>query len=172
MALLLVTAPLPPAPAGGDYGWAVWSSDGRRLRSQGSAPPALLPTSDEVILGVPAAMLSWHTVTLPHADVVMGRRLRAQHEASLVVVEEIRAVADRISTQAPEVAPVRRLLDRLRSELLTHERADEAELVPLVARALGEPATYALTRTHAEIEHQVARLGRLLDDVPDEGAQP
>ncbi|KQV69555.1 ATPase P [Nocardioides sp. Root122] len=113
-----------------------------------------------------------HTVTLPHADVVMGHRLRAQHEASLVVVEEIRAVADRISTQAPDVAPVRRLLDRLRSELLTHERADQAELVSLVARALGEPATYALTRTHAEIEHQVARLGRLLDDVPDEGAQP
>ena len=48
MALLLVTAPLPPAPAGGDYGWAVWSTDGRKLRSEGSAPPALLPSGDEV----------------------------------------------------------------------------------------------------------------------------
>ena len=62
MALLLVTAPPPPASAGGEYGWAVWSSDGRKLRSQGSALPALLPTSDEVILGVPAAALSWHQV--------------------------------------------------------------------------------------------------------------
>jgi hypothetical protein len=113
-----------------------------------------------------------HTVTLPHADVVMGHELRAQHEASLVVVEEIRAVADQISTQAPDLAPVRGLLDRLRTVLLTHEHADQAQLVPLVARALGAPATYALTRTHAEIEHQVGRLGRLLGDIPDEGAQP
>jgi hypothetical protein len=102
----------------------------------------------------------------------MGHELRAQHEASLAVVEEIRAVADRISTHAPDPAPVRRLLVRLRSELLTHERADQDQLVPLVARALGVPATYALTRTHAEIEHQVGRLGRLLDDIPAEGAQP
>ena len=113
-----------------------------------------------------------HTVALPHADVVMGHELRAQHEASLAVVEEIRAVADRISTHTPDPAPVRRLLGRLRSDLLTHERADQDQLVPLVARALGAPATYALTRTHAEIEHQVGRLGRLLDEIPDEGAQP
>ena len=113
-----------------------------------------------------------HTVTMPRADVVMGHELWAQHEASLPVVEEIRAVADRISTQAPDLSPVRRLLVRLRTDLLTHERADQAQLVPLVARALGLPATYALTRTHAEIEHQVGRLGRLLDDIPDDGAQP
>ncbi|GAA4329543.1 hypothetical protein GCM10023165_02570 [Variovorax defluvii] len=77
MALLLVTAPLPPAPVGGDYGWAVWSSDGRKLRSQGSAPPALLPSSDEVILGVPAAMLSWHAVTLPQGSLSGAVKLRS-----------------------------------------------------------------------------------------------
>jgi heavy metal translocating P-type ATPase len=113
-----------------------------------------------------------HTVSLPHADVVKGHELRAQHEASLAVVEEIRAVADRISTHTPDLAPVRRLRDRLHTELLTHEPADEDQLVPLVARVLGTPATYALTRTHAEIEHQVGRLDRLLADIPDEGAQP
>ncbi|GAB3258028.1 heavy metal translocating P-type ATPase [Nocardioides dilutus] len=113
-----------------------------------------------------------HTVTLPPADVTTGHELQAQHDASLPVVEEIRAVADRISGQAPDLAPVRRLLVRLRTDLLAHERADQAQLVPLVARALGEPATYALTRTHAEIEHQVARLGRLLDDIPDDSGQP
>jgi hypothetical protein len=102
----------------------------------------------------------------------MGHELRAQHEASLAVVEEIRAVADRISTHTPDLAPVRRLRDRLHTELLTHERADEDQLVPLVARVLGNPATYALTRTHAEIAHQVGRLDRLLADIPDEGAQP
>jgi hypothetical protein len=44
--------------------------------------------------------------------------------------------------------------------------------VPLVARALSPEATHGLTRTHAEIEHQVARLGRLLADLPDTDAQP
>ena len=38
--------------------------------------------------------------------------------------------------------------------------------MPLVARALGShDAVAALSRTHAEIEHQVARLRRLLDSV-------
>ncbi|OUL98639.1 type II secretion system protein GspL, partial [Variovorax sp. JS1663] len=68
---------LPPAPVGGDYGWAVWSSDGRKLRSQGSAPPALLPSSDEVILGVPAAMMSWHAVTLPQGSMSGAVKLRS-----------------------------------------------------------------------------------------------
>src|SRR5687768_14764839 len=77
MALLLVTAPLPPSPAGGDYGWAMWSSDGRKLRSQGSAPPALLPSGDELILCVPAATLSWHQVTLPQGSMSGGVRLRS-----------------------------------------------------------------------------------------------
>jgi len=77
MALLLVTAPPPPASAGGEYGWAVWSSDGRKLRSQGSALPALLPTSDELILGVPAAALSWHQVRMPLGSMSGTVRVRS-----------------------------------------------------------------------------------------------
>ena len=113
-----------------------------------------------------------HSVTLQPSDVALGNELRAQHQTTLPVVESIRSVADQISTQEPSLAPVRRLLDRLRADLLTHERDDEERLVPLVARALGTPGTYSLTRTHAEIEHQVARLARLLDDVPGNRAQP
>jgi general secretion pathway protein L len=77
MALLLVTLPPAPAPAGGEYGWALWSSDGRKLRSQGSAPPALLPSSEEVIFGVPAAALSWHQVTLPQGSLSGAVRMRS-----------------------------------------------------------------------------------------------
>ncbi len=113
-----------------------------------------------------------HTVTLAPSDVTLGHELLAQHDASLPVVEEIRAVADGISSEGTDLAPGHRLLQRLRTDLLTHERADQAQLVPLGAAAMGEPATYALTRTHAEIEHQVARLGRLLDDLPADDAQP
>ncbi len=77
MPLLIVIPPLPPVTAGGEYSWAVWSSDGRKLRSQGSAPAALLPSSDEVILGVPAAALSWHQVTLPQGSMSGAVRVRS-----------------------------------------------------------------------------------------------
>jgi len=76
MAVLFVTVPVAFGPAA-EFGWAIWSSDGRKLRSQGSAPAALLPSSDELILGVPAAALSWHQVTLPQGSMSSAPRLRS-----------------------------------------------------------------------------------------------
>ena len=114
-----------------------------------------------------------HTVSMPATDVALAQRLKAEHEATLGVVEQIRAVADALSTQERGVQPVRALLETLDSDLLPHERADEELLVPLVARALGgTAATAALSRTHAEIEHQVSRLRRLLGDLDDDAVQP
>jgi iron-sulfur cluster repair protein YtfE (RIC family) len=75
-------------------------------------------------------------------------------------------VADALSTQHPDLDPVRTLAGQLEDEVLPHERADEDLLVPLVGRALGPDATASLSRTHAEIEHQVSRLRRLLDGLP------
>ncbi|MGJ7489052.1 type II secretion system protein GspL [Variovorax sp. ZT4R33] len=77
MPLLIVTLPPPPAPAGGEFGWVMWSSDGRKYRSRGSALASLLPTSDEVTLALPAAALSWHQVTLPQGSLNGATRLRA-----------------------------------------------------------------------------------------------
>jgi general secretion pathway protein L len=74
---LLVTIPLPPAPAGGEYGWDLWSADGSKLRSSGSALPALLPTGDDLTLAVPAEALSWHEVTLPQGSMNGMVRLRS-----------------------------------------------------------------------------------------------
>jgi hypothetical protein len=56
--------------------------------------------------------------------------------------------------------------------LLPHERVDEKVLVPIVNRALSRNATAALSRTHAEIEHQVSRLRRLLTGLDNENVQP
>ena len=104
-----------------------------------------------------------HTIAMPPADVATALRLRAEHDAVLPAVEQIRSVANGLSTRGCDLAPVRTLLDLLEGQLLPHERADEALLVPLVARALdGTDATAAMSRTHAEIEHQVSRLHRLL----------
>ena len=75
--MLLVTIPVTSGSATTEYGWADWSSDGRKLRSQGTAPAALLPTSDETIVGVPAAAISWHQVTLPQGSLSSSARLRS-----------------------------------------------------------------------------------------------
>jgi hypothetical protein len=113
-----------------------------------------------------------HTVAMSPSDVALARQLRVQHDATLGVVEQIRAVADGLSAQQSELGPARALLTRLEEELVPHERADEELLVPLVARALGgSAATAAMSRTHAEIEHQVRRLRRLLDDLEDGSVQ-
>ncbi|WP_062296394.1 heavy metal translocating P-type ATPase [Demequina maris] len=92
--------------------------------------------------------------------------LREQHDGLSPLVERVASVADRLTSTAPDLAPARDLLDALETELVPHERADEERLVPLVARALGShDAVAALSRSHAEIEHQVVRLRRLLDAV-------
>jgi heavy metal translocating P-type ATPase len=113
-----------------------------------------------------------HSVRMAPGDVETARRLKLQHDATSGVVEQIRRVADQLSERSGDLAPVQALLIRLEGELIPHERADEELLVPMVARALGSTdATTALSRTHAEIEHQVRRLRRLVDDLADARVQ-
>ncbi|OOP65245.1 ATPase P [Arthrobacter sp. SRS-W-1-2016] len=105
-----------------------------------------------------------HTINMVPADIATAQQLKSQHEAMSAVVEQIRAVADTLTTRDHNLAPARALLHRLETELLPHERADEELLVPLVARALGGTnATADMSRTHAEIEHLISRLHRLLN---------
>ena len=114
-----------------------------------------------------------HTIAMAPADVATALRLRAEHDAVLPLIEKIRSSADGLSTRSCDLAPVRGLLDRLEGELLPHERADEELLLPLVGRALGgTEATAALSRTHAEIEHQVRKLRMLLVGLDRENTQP
>jgi hypothetical protein len=132
----------------------------------GLLPPAAAAVVQEVIdvlaIGIalravlPGAV---HTIAMPAADIATAVRLRAEHDATLPLIEQIRSVADELSSRDCDLEPVRLLLGRLEGELLPHERADEELLVPLVDRALGgNDATAAMSRTHAEIEHQVSRL--------------
>ena len=114
-----------------------------------------------------------HTVMLPAADLSTARRLYAQHTAVRPLVAQVRTVADGLSASEPDLDPLRLLLNRLDTQLLPHERAEEAELLPILARALGPDPTGAFSRTHAEIEHLVRRLRRACEDIgerpePDE----
>ncbi len=114
-----------------------------------------------------------HSISMTPDDVALAHRLRAEHDAVLPDVEQIRAVADALSSHESDLAPAHALLDRLEGGLLPHERADEELLVPLVSRALGgSDPTAAMSRTHAEIEHQVGRVRRLITDLDNDNVQP
>jgi heavy metal translocating P-type ATPase len=128
----------------------------------GSALRALLPVTR-------------HNPTLLPADLDLARRLRDEHAALRPAVENVRAVADTIaSTQdVLDLAPARQLLETLQTDLMPHERAEQDQLYPAVARALGgaDPVG-AMSRSHAEIEHQIGRFARLLVEIGDQPPEP
>ncbi|WP_062288439.1 heavy metal translocating P-type ATPase [Demequina phytophila] len=143
----------------------------------GYLPPTLGAALQEVIdlLAIAIALRAvlparTHAPALSPADLDALDALRTQHDGLAPLVERVATVADGLSAADPDLGPARDLLAALETELVPHERADQETLVPLLARALGShDAVAALTRTHAEIEHQVVRLRRLLDAV-GEGA--
>lgn len=150
------------------------------IAAVGLLPPAAGAILQEIIdvLAIAIALRAVlpgriHTIAMPAADVALARELRIEHDAVLPVIDQIRTVADALSTHDPDLGPAQVLLGRLENELLPHERADEAILMPLVARALaGHESTAAMSRTHAEIEHQIVRVHRLLTDLDNDTAQP
>jgi heavy metal translocating P-type ATPase len=111
------------------------------------------------------------TRTASPQDIQVVAELEVEHMAVRAIVEQVRTVADSLSPQAPDLAPAWRLLGRLEHELLPHELAEEQVLYPIIAKILGgtDPLG-ALSRTHAEINHQVDRLRRLLEEIGDQPA--
>jgi len=105
---------------------------------------------------------------LERQDADLARRFSAEHLIIRTDIERVRAVADAIGGVPTEdaVARVRQLHEVLVEDVLTHERAEETELYPMLARVLGgADRTATMSRGHVEIAHLVRRLGRLLEDV-------
>lgn len=102
---------------------------------------------------------------LAAADRELVARIQAEHTATAPLVEQVRRVADDLGTGS-DLTGVQDLLHRLDHDLLPHERREEDELYPAVARAMGGSDPLApLSRTHAEIAHVVSRLHRLNDEI-------
>ena len=114
-------------------------------------------------------------VRLTAADTALTRRFRAEHTAIRADIDQVRAAADALRT-APAgeaMTQVRRAHTLLVGSIGPHETAEETELYPVLNRLLGgTDPTATMSRAHAEIAHQIARLGRLIDEigtgVPDE----
>jgi soluble P-type ATPase len=106
-------------------------------------------------------------VRLTAADTDLTRRFRAEHQAIRADLEQLRAAAQTL-TEPGAMARVRRIHELLTREVWPHEHAEETELYPALNRVLGgTDPTAPMSRGHAEIAVQIARLGRLIDDIGD-----
>jgi heavy metal translocating P-type ATPase len=107
-------------------------------------------------------------ISLTGVDLALTRRFRAEHATLWPDVDHLLAVADQIGACPPEAA-LQRVADAHRflvEDLLPHERAENDELYPALARVLGgSDPTGTMSRGHAEIAHLTHRLGRLLADI-------
>lgn len=103
-------------------------------------------------------------------DAVMSLRFRHEHAAIRADLERLRMAADALGAGdvAETMRRVREVHRLLVTEVAPHEEAEELRLYPAVDRVLGgRNATAPMSRAHAEISHQIRRLGRLLDEIGD-----
>ncbi|KIQ67316.1 ATPase P [Kitasatospora griseola] len=101
------------------------------------------------------------------------RRFSAEHDDLRDVLEAVREAADRLT--APDstdaLAAVRHVDHLLTTRLLPHEEAEEHELYPALADALGGPETTAtMSRAHTEIHRLAHRITTHLAHAEPTGA--
>jgi heavy metal translocating P-type ATPase len=107
-------------------------------------------------------------VRLTAADTALTRRFRAEHQAIRADVEQLWAAAQTLG-EPGAMGRVRSVHELLTREVWPHERAEESDLYPALNRVLGgTDPTAPMSRAHAEIAVQIARLGRLIDDIGDQ----
>ncbi|MGO8683237.1 MAG: heavy metal translocating P-type ATPase [Thermoleophilia bacterium] len=109
---------------------------------------------------------------LTEADAALARGFQSEHVAIRADLGQMRTAADSLATMRPTDALERvRLVYRLLTdEVGPHEDAEETVLYPAISRMFDEPdAMGPMSRAHAEINHQIRRLGRLLDEINEDG---
>jgi heavy metal translocating P-type ATPase len=105
----------------------------------------------------------------------LGGRLRHEHRDLGPTIGGIRPLADGLG-EMPEgqaMTELEAMRAFLVDDLVPHERAEDREIFPLVAKALGnDDVTAGLHRTHTEIFHLVRFIDRLVRELPETGPGP
>ena len=112
-------------------------------------------------------------VALPADTEHLLRRFAAEHDELRDTLGLLRGSADRLAA-APDAAALESLITAhglLTDQILPHERAEETQLYPALARPLGSgEATATMSRTHAEIQRLADRIGAHLGLAQSSGA--
>lgn len=96
-----------------------------------------------------------------------AHQLAGGHGPLRHLLDDLRATATTLDDLPDEhaVRVLRTLCERLRTELLPHERLDESDIYPDIAAALlGDDPLASMSRAHQEIFHLTTLLDRLVTD--------
>jgi len=112
---------------------------------------------------------------LPAIPDALATRLHAEHQDLIPRLGLLRETADRLP-DLPPLEAKRELEQALRffqEEVLPHERTDERDLYPEIARLMRDGEVLAtMSRSHAEIFHLGRQLALLVEALPDDGVLP
>jgi len=115
------------------------------------------------------------TAVLDEKTIALGERFRQEHRQFLPQVKRLRRLADRLDALPPRkaLAELKEVHRFLVEKILPHDAAEDAIVYPAVAKLIGgvDP-TAPMNRAHLEITHFVNVLGRLLEDLGEEGPLP
>jgi len=102
-------------------------------------------------------------------------QLAGGHGPLRLLLDDLRTTAATLDDLPDDDAMrvLRTLCERIRDELLPHERLDESEIYPNVAAALaGDDPLASMSRVHQEIFHLTALLDRLVTDTTVDDLDP
>jgi heavy metal translocating P-type ATPase len=100
-----------------------------------------------------------------------GRHLHRDHLALIGNLDRLRSIVDALDEATPEngaalIAEANRLVQQ---QVVAHERDDEGNVYPKLARILRESHSLsAMSRAHREILHLARLLARVVEDLPAE----
>ncbi len=151
------------------------------VATTGALPPvfgALLQEAIDVVVIVNALRaLSGGLEKTPRVPgwSALGGRLRHEHGDLAPRLTGIRPLADQLGDMTPAEAlgQLEALRAFLVDELVPHEREEDRDVFPLLAKAVGsDDVTAGLHRTHTEIFHLVRFIDRLVLEQPETGPGP
>jgi heavy metal translocating P-type ATPase len=124
-----------------------------------------------VILNALRALTPAHGYAGRSMTAAAGRALHRDHVALIGNLDRLRSIVDALDDAAPEkgAALIAEANKVVQEQVVAHERDDEGNVYPRLARILQESHSLsAMSRAHREILHLARLLARVVEDLPSE----
>jgi hypothetical protein len=124
-----------------------------------------------VILNALRALRLAHAHARRTVPAATGRDLHGRHVVLIHNLDRLQSIADSLNdaTAAPAAALIGEANAIVQQEVVEHERNDEGDVYPKLARVLADShGLSAMSRAHREILHLARLLARIVEDLPVE----
>ncbi|MEH2562600.1 heavy metal translocating P-type ATPase [Bradyrhizobium sp. AZCC 2289] len=124
-----------------------------------------------VILNALRALNPGHASTGKRMTAEAGRELHRNHVTLIGSLDRLRSIVDALDDAVPEhaAALITEANRLVQDQVVVHERDDEGQVYPQLARVLSEShGLSAMSRAHREILHVARLLARVTEDLPSE----